>query len=185
MLSKARSGLYWLRALITFRRAGLQPGPRPQQRGRLRLKITGDARIGKGFLCHGSPGKLVGITVQRGATFRLGDNAFMNHGSGVLCTKHVEIGDNIKVGPDVVIRDSDAHEISPGRGVRRKSIIIGDNVWLGQRVIVLPGARIGDNAVIAAGAIVSGEIPANCIAGGVPAKIIDAFDAPPPGWVRK
>lgn len=52
-----------------------------------------------------------------------------------------------------------------------KSVIIGKNVWLGEGVAVLPGAIIGDNAIIGANAVVIGEIPANAIAAGVPAKV--------------
>lgn len=52
-----------------------------------------------------------------------------------------------------------------------KEIRIGENVWLGAGVIVLPGCRIGDNCVIAAGSVVCADIPDNCMAAGVPAKV--------------
>ena len=58
-----------------------------------------------------------------------------------------------------------------------KEIRIGDNVWVGAGVIVLPGCRIGNNSVIAAGAVVCHDIPDNCMAAGVPAKVKKAADS--------
>ena len=54
---------------------------------------------------------------------------------------------------------------------------IGDDVWLGGNVVILPGVTIGNNVVVAAGAVVSKSIPDNCIAGGVPARVIRQLDA--------
>ena len=51
-------------------------------------------------------------------------------------------------------------------------VVIADNVWIGERVTILKGTRIGENSVVAAGAVVSGEFPANVVIGGVPAKVI-------------
>ena len=56
-------------------------------------------------------------------------------------------------------------------------VVIGKNVWLGASVTVVPGVTIGDNAVIAAGAVVTKDVPANTIAAGVPAKVIRELDA--------
>lgn len=88
----------------------------------------------------------------------------------------ITIGNNGLMGPGVSIFSSN-HGTDPGTPMieqpyREKDVMIGDNVWLGSHVVVLPGVRIGENTIIAAGAVVSKDIPANVIAGGVPAKII-------------
>jgi len=78
------------------------------------------------------------------------------------------------------IYDCDSHEVDPK--FRRRSVgpiepvIIGDNVWFGSRVQVLRGVSIGDNSVIGAGSVVVQSIPANCVAAGVPAKVIRTFE---------
>src|SRR5690606_36919637 len=89
----------------------------------------------------------------------------------------VRIGDNVRIAPYSIILDSDFHDIkdhfSEGS---TKAIIIEDNVWIATRVMILKGVRIGRNSVIAAGAVVTKDIPPNCIAGGIPAKIIKRID---------
>lgn len=82
----------------------------------------------------------------------------------------IKIGNNVMVGAGVIIGDNDDH---PERlGTSEAPIVIGDNVFIGMRSIVMKGVTIGDNAVIGAGSIVTNDIPANCIAVGVPCKVI-------------
>ena len=80
------------------------------------------------------------------------------------------------IGDSVQIVDADFHGIKPSerRGFSGdvKSVRIGTNVWLGSRVIVLKGVTIGNDSIIAAGAVVVSDIPSSVIAGGVPAKVI-------------
>ncbi|MEE4206593.1 MAG: acyltransferase [Erythrobacter sp.] len=88
----------------------------------------------------------------------------------------IRIGDDAMFGPDVVVTAAN-YRFNDGRPVNRQrmdeaDVEIGDDVWLGARVIVLPGARIGNGAVIAAGAVVTGDIPELAIAAGVPARIV-------------
>ena len=76
---------------------------------------------------------------------------------------------------DILIMNSDCHCISCGdeECVNLSSgIVIGNHVWIGMRAIILKGVTIGDGAVIAAGAVVTHDVPANTMVGGVPAKII-------------
>ena len=99
-----------------------------------------------------------------------------NHFTVVVEGPGVEIGSDVLIGSHVSIYDSDFHEIAPDKRVggcpKMAKVTIGDNVWIGDRVTILKGSRIGKNSVIAAGAVVSGEFPDNVIIGGVPAKII-------------
>jgi len=102
-------------------------------------------------------------------------NAFSNNVSLVAMGKIV-VGDGCLVGDQVAIYDCDFHEINPcgrNRSVGPiKPVIIGSNVWLGSRVIVLKGVTIGDNSIIAAASVVTKSMPANCIAAGNPARVI-------------
>jgi acetyltransferase-like isoleucine patch superfamily enzyme len=91
----------------------------------------------------------------------------------------IRIGDNVQIAPNVGLYTA-GHPVHPDS---RNSgyeygidITIGDNVWLGGGVIVLPGVTIGDNAVIGAGSVVTKDIPDNCVAVGNPARIIKRID---------
>lgn len=88
----------------------------------------------------------------------------------------IEIGDNVLVGSSVTVLDSDFHEIDPSRRIdgnpKTGKVVVGDNAWIGDRVMILKGTAIGKNSVVAAGAVVSGEFPANVVIGGVPARVI-------------
>jgi maltose O-acetyltransferase len=102
-------------------------------------------------------------------------NAFSNNVS-IVANQQITIGDRCLIGDLVSIYDCDFHEINPVSRNRSagltKPVIIGNNVWLGGRVIVLKGVAIGDNSVIAAASVVTKPIPANSIAAGNPAKVI-------------
>ncbi|MEI6197985.1 MAG: DapH/DapD/GlmU-related protein [Verrucomicrobiota bacterium] len=102
-------------------------------------------------------------------------NAFNNNVS-FLANGQITIGDRCQIGDLVCIYDCDFHEIDPATRNRSagitKPVIIGNNVWLGSRVMVLKGVTIGDNSVIAAASVVTKSIPSNCIAAGNPAKVI-------------
>lgn len=100
-------------------------------------------------------------------------------GLGVNCLVHgpLSIGDNVMMGPDVVIlthtHNLDRIDIPMGQqGFRVAKVTIGNDVWIGMRSIIMPGVTIGDGAVIGAGAVVTKDVPAFSIVGGVPAKII-------------
>lgn len=80
--------------------------------------------------------------------------------------------------------DTDFHEISPEHPTKNAPVSIGNNVWIGAKAIILPGSVIGDHCVIAAGSIVTSEIPAKTLAAGIPAKVIKNIKVPD-YWVRE
>ncbi len=97
---------------------------------------------------------------------------FINENVQITCGSRITIGKGCAIARDVIIRDYDAHTIDiPGFKIA-EPITIGDHVWIGTRAIILKGVEIGDGAVIAAGSIVTKNIPSNCIAAGIPAKVI-------------
>lgn len=93
-------------------------------------------------------------------------------GNGVLTGRYVMITDNTH--GRVVLEESSIPPIQ--RHLQSKGeVMIGNNVWLGDKVIVLPGVKIGDNVIVAANAAVTKDVPSNCLVAGVPAKIIKKF----------
>jgi acetyltransferase-like isoleucine patch superfamily enzyme len=97
---------------------------------------------------------------------------FCNSNVKIRCTNSISIGSNVAISHDVTIMDSDAHNIDYDGYKMTKPVFIGNNVWIGSRTMILKGVRIGEGAIIAAGAIVTKDVPANSIAAGSPAKVI-------------
>ncbi len=103
----------------------------------------------------------------------IGKNVFINSGCHFQDQGGVYIGDGTLIGSQVVIATIN-HDIDPAhRGDNLlASVHIGKNVWIGSHSTILPGVSIGDNAVVAAGAVVAKDVEANTIVGGVPAKVL-------------
>lgn len=98
----------------------------------------------------------------------------MNDGTYLECESNITIGNNVLIGRNVTIRDSDGHDHGDASGKREKClpIVIGNSVWVGSNAMIQKGVHIGDGAIIAAGAVVCRDIPAHTLAGGVPAKVL-------------
>jgi maltose O-acetyltransferase len=112
-----------------------------------------------------------------GSKISIGKNCqICNRFTAISEGEGIEIGDNVLVGSSVTVLDSDFHEIDPSRRIdgnpKTGKVVIGDNAWIGERVMILKGSTIGKNSVVAAGSVVSGEFPANVVIGGVPARVI-------------
>lgn len=109
------------------------------------------------------------------AVIRLGNNVMTNNNIFICSANSIEIGDDTLIGQYVTIFDFEAHGIKPSE--RRNigeigSVRIGRNVWIGNNVLILKNTTIGDDSIIAAGAVVSGDFPSGMIIGGIPAKAI-------------
>jgi acetyltransferase-like isoleucine patch superfamily enzyme len=150
--------------------AGARTFRRPNIENRGRMVLGRRVRLVSGW----APVELV--SGPRGL-IEIGDRVFINYGSIISAQQHVRIGPNTMVGNYCIIADTETPGIEDPEGappVEAHPVEIGSGVWLAARVTVLPGSRIGDGAVIAAGSIVSGDIPAGCVAGGIPARILRA-----------
>lgn len=112
-------------------------------------------------------------TEKSGANITIGCNCGFS-GASVNCFSSINIGNNVRVGANCVIADSDFHLDDPRVGVS-KPINIKDNVWLGYGVIVMKGVTIGRNSVIGMNSIVTRDIPENVIAAGNPCKVIKSL----------
>ncbi|WP_195269540.1 sugar O-acetyltransferase [Eubacterium sp. 1001713B170207_170306_E7] len=108
-----------------------------------------------------------------GKNITVGKNVFINSGCRFQDQGGITIGDGALIGHNAVLATLN-HDFAPEKrhDMHPAPITIGKNVWLGANVTVVPGVTIGDNAVIAAGAVVTKDVPANAVAAGVPAKVL-------------
>ena len=116
-----------------------------------------------------------GVGLAIGAFSGIGDYAHIG------CSGGVTIGSNVIAGPYVTFHSQEHVLDDPdmpirSQGTRESAVTIGDDVWIGARATFLAGARVGDGSVVAAGSVVRGEFPANCIIGGVPARVLKQRD---------
>lgn len=125
----------------------------------------------------------VHLTVAPGATLAIGDDVFINDGVNIYAGQRVQIGAHTKIGDGVSIYDTDFHPVSPDKPTALAPVTIGKNVWIGAHAMVLCGAQIGDHAVIGAGAMVRGDVPARAVVTGSPARIVRRFECDD-DWVR-
>lgn len=104
---------------------------------------------------------------------QIGKNVFINHACSFLDMGGITIEDEVLLGPKVnLITENHPLDPSNRRALICKPIVIKRNAWIGAAATILPGVTIGENAVVAAGAVVTTDVPANTVVGGVPAKII-------------
>ena len=110
-----------------------------------------------------------------GLHITVGENFLTNYNVTILDIAPVKIGDYVMIGPNTLITTV-GHPLSPlGRRKhlgQAKPVTIGDDVWIGGNVTILPGVTIGSNVVVAAGAVVTKDVPNNCVVGGVPARVL-------------
>ena len=112
------------------------------------------------------------INVGNNAILRLG-SGYCNVGITIQCVNKIVIGDDVFIGPGVSIQDHDEHVVVKEGYELSKPIVIGNHVWIGKNATILKGVTIGDNAIIAASAVVTKDVRSNTMVGGVPAKVIE------------
>lgn len=147
-------------------------------RGGKYMKIGKNFRAGKNMILqcwdeYEGDGFLPGL--------QIGDNARFGENCHIGCTNSIVIGDNLLAGRNIYITDH-FHGVGSMKEVdippKKRSLYskgevnIGKNVWLGENVVILPGVTIGNNVTIGANAVVTKDLPDNCVAAGVPARII-------------
>ncbi len=108
-----------------------------------------------------------------GRFISLGKNVFINHNCSFLDIGGITIEDDVQIGPSVNLT-SENHPLDPTdrKTVLPKQIVIKRNAWIGAGATILPGVTVGENSVVAAGAVVSRDVPPNTVVTGVPAKVV-------------
>jgi acetyltransferase-like isoleucine patch superfamily enzyme len=148
------------------------------------------AAFGHGSMAAFPTGTFFGerwITVGPAPVLRIGDRCVIGRGSHIIAHQSLVIGDDVFTGPYVYITDQNHGYADPdmpiGRQLPRNAEVrIGSGSWLGAGVVVLPGASIGRNVVIAAGSVVRGTVPDRCVAAGIPARVVRQY-IPGDGWL--
>jgi len=139
----------------------VRPGfPKPQVINRGGTIATGN--------CAFFPG--VRLEVLSGGRIVIGDGTYLNRNTQVVAAQEVRIGRDCKISWDVVIMDTDQHPVD---GFDRSAPVwIEDDVWVGCRAIILKGVRVGRGAIVAAGAVVTKDVPAGAMVAGPAARTV-------------
>lgn len=111
------------------------------------------------------------ISVNKNASLII-QTGYLNHEAIIDCSNRIEIGEGVHIAGRVVIRDSNNHTIVCDGYQKSAPIMIGDHVWIGFGATILGGVTIGDGAIVAAGAVVTKDVPPKALVGGVPAKVL-------------
>lgn len=121
------------------------------------------------------------LAIYGSGRISLGAGCFVGHHATLAAHRLIELGDGAYLAELVSVRDHDhAVGVPPSRGaVEVAPVSIGSDSWLGAKVTVLRGARIGADSVVGANAVVSGEVPPRTLAAGIPARTVRALDAAP------
>ena len=184
----ARLMLWILCTKLFYRPARLVRQP-AYLRGRTRI------RWGKGFTT-GVGMRIDALGSTREVQVRIGERVQLNDYVHIAAIESVVIGNDVLIASKVFISDHN-HGIYAGRetqsspmtppALRRLAsapVVIADRVWLGEHVCVLPGVHIGEGTVVAAGTVVTQDLPANVIAAGVPARVIKRYDPETSAWLK-
>lgn len=180
----AREGLAWVLRFFYFEPLfrgqcesigrGLRMEQLPYLTGRGRLVVGDRVRL------SGRPSFTFGNRLHEMPMIVLGEGTFIGHECSIRASDSVRIGRHCLLAGGVIVTDYDGHpldakrrrlgEPTPSEQVR--PVTIGDDVWIGQRAIILKGVTIGSRSVIGAGAVVVRDIPPDCVAGGNPARVV-------------
>ena len=126
-----------------------------------------------------NPTVLPVFNCDNGKNIHVGKNFLANYNVTILDIAPVHIGDYVMIAPNTLITTVN-HPMNPSGGRKHlgiaKPVTIGNDVWIGANVTILPGVNIGNNVVVAAGAVVTKDVPDNVLIGGVPARVIKEIE---------
>ncbi len=109
------------------------------------------------------------IILFKGSTLKIG-NSFINSNCKIRCHQSITIGDDCAISHDFTVMDSNAHSLNSDK--KTLPVEIKNHVWIGTRVTILSGVTVGEGAVIAAGSVVTKDVPPYTVVGGNPAKVL-------------
>jgi acetyltransferase-like isoleucine patch superfamily enzyme len=163
-----------LNARIRLRSAN-SLGRRVRLRGNPVVSNGGRMTIGAQTRLESTVARLELVTLP-GGHLEIGENVFVNYGASLVASAHVKIGNDCLIGSHVMVMDCDFHRVEDKSfDTTGEPIIIEDRVWLGNKSMVLKGVRVGHDSVVAAGAIVTHDVPPRTLVAGVPAKVVRRF----------
>ena len=141
-----------------------------------KVSIGNNASLGFRLAPIMGSGQILLQARNQDAIITIGENASTSNNISMIACSKISIGEKSIIGDQVTIYDSDFHGIDPesrsAAHSKTSPVSIGNNVWIGSKVMILKGVTIGDHCVIAAGSIVTKSIPERSLAGGSPAQVI-------------
>jgi acetyltransferase-like isoleucine patch superfamily enzyme len=141
-------------------------------RGRAHLSGYGEVVLGEGVSLNGTVVPVELVTYESGR-IEIGNHTFINYGSSIAARASVKIGSHCLLGHYTFVMDNDQHDVVRHWELPQSDpVIIEDHVWIGSKVVILPGVRIGSHAVIGAGSIVTKDVPPRCVVAGNPARVL-------------
>src|SRR4051794_9870670 len=156
-------------------RACTQVGQWSRVIGRITVVNQGTMIVGSRVRIYAHHARSI-FTVLPHGRLTIGDRTFINYGVDIAATGLVSIGADCMIGTHVSIIDNDFHElVDRHRMPGSKPVVIGDNVWIGNRAIILPGVTIGSGAVVGAGAVVVHDVPPGTLVVGNPARVVKSI----------
>jgi acetyltransferase-like isoleucine patch superfamily enzyme len=145
-------------------------------RGKIRISGAGRLVLGNGITLIGNVVPIELISYE-GACITIGDHTFINYGSSISAHKRVAIGRHCLLGHYTLILDNNEHDLQQHRVLPpSEPVVIEDHVWIGSRVCILPGVRIGHHSAVGAGSIVTTDVPPYCLAVGNPARVVRSIE---------
>ncbi len=115
--------------------------------------------------------------ISGGGRLRIGDRVFVNCGTVIISVHEITIGDDVAFANECYVIDSNSHGVE-GRPHVQAPVVIGDGTWLGARAMVLPGVTIGRRVVVAAGSVVTRDVPDDVLVAGNPARVVRHLEYP-------
>lgn len=159
-----------------FLRAVNQVGQGVRTLGRPRIDNQGFISIGANTLLR-SVNVPVELAAGPGARLEIGADCSLNYGVSLGCTAHLRLGDRCRLGPYVMIVDSEFHDAyERTRRPPPRPVVLEDDVWVGAKASVLPGVTIGRGAIVGTGAVVTHDVEPFTVVAGVPAKVVSRLD---------
>ena len=116
--------------------------------------------------------------ISGGGRLRIGHRVFVNVGTTLIAVEQIDVGDDVAFAAEVYVLDSNSHGVE-GRPHVQAPISIGAGTWLGARAMVLPGVTIGRRVLVAAGAVVTRDVPDDVLVAGNPARVVRPLTYPP------
>lgn len=171
-----REGNYILNAKLRLRSANFV-GKRVRVLGRVKVSNQGGRiSIHERTVVDSTTATVEISALQPGAELEIGENCYINCGTIITASRSIKIGKDCQIGFYSMLMDSDFHGVEDRNSPPPpEPIVLEDNVWLGSRVIVLKGVTIGHDSVVAAGSVVTKDVPPRCLVAGLPARIIKRF----------
>ena len=161
----------WLSARWQLRACD-EVGSWPRVVGRVVINNHGSMIVGERVQIFSHHARSIFTTFEDGRLI-IGDRAFINYGVDIAATGLVTIGADCLIGTHVSIIDNDFHDLVDRQQTPSpKPVTIGDNVWIGNRAIILPGVTIGEGAVVGAGSVVTRDVAARTVVAGNPARVV-------------